>query len=135
MTTTALETNKSALAEANPNKLPDAVRAIKLSEVLGRIEEEITIASSATVNLTTDAAAGSPLRRGALMIQSFRVKTGVAAGTRTVGTSDATPTTAIVAVNAAGTIITMEAAATVVVICAIPNPALFSATDAFSPIG
>jgi len=123
MTTTAVETLKSALNEANPNKISDALAKVDLGSMF-------TIAEYDTGSITAADHIHLP-SPGALVVQSVRV---VAAGTAATGPRivlDSGATAAqigstgiyVCTVNTAGTIITFEGTVTQVVVRYIPNPA------------
>jgi hypothetical protein len=85
MTTTAVQTTKVVLTQANPNQLPDALRKVDLGNML-QVKEFDTGTITATAAVT--------IPGGALMVASARVVTsGTAAsvGTYMVGDSSVTP--------------------------------------------
>lgn len=128
VTATATETIKTALNEANPNKVADALAKIDLGTMLDPIDETITIASGTVVNLAT----ASVAKKAAMMVQSVRVVTGTATGVRTVGDAGATASTSVVVLSADGTTLTFEAAITVARVVWLPRPAVAMST-AFAP--
>lgn len=134
VTTTQTETLKSALNEANPNKLADAMAQIDLGDILTPLVTDTgAITASATVTLDPPA----------LMVQAARVVTsGTAASVGSYLVSDASATTSIppggassgagvAKISADGTTITFPNTITRAVIQYIPLPAT-DLTDAFT---
>jgi predicted naringenin-chalcone synthase len=130
MTATLKETLKSALDEANLNKLADALGQIDLGSILTPVEHDTGVITGAT-SITLPGL-------GALLVQSVRVVSGTeTAGEKVVSDSGSTPgdinTSGVFSckLNAAGTAITFSANVTRVVVRYIPNPAK-ALTDAFT---
>ncbi len=136
VTSTSTETVKSALDEANLNKLPSALQRVKLGTMLTPIEEVITkTAPAAAFDLSTE----SSVDLGAFMVQSVRVTT--AGGTGTTGnkavvdSADApadgvwTPFTGTVSLSADGTTLTFAGTVTAIRVRFIPLPSVDLTAD------
>lgn len=123
MTTTAVETLKSALNEANPNKISDALAKVDLGSMF-TITEYDTGTITAVDHITLPGT-------GALLIQSVRVVTATTAvvGPKIIQDSGATAgqiaSTGIYVckIDAAGLVLTFDGTVTQVVVRYIPNPA------------
>lgn len=129
-TATEVETIKKALNQADPNKLPDAVRRIELGDMLTAVEETIAVSPAAT---TLNLESLSSVEKGALLVQSVEVLAGAAAaGVRIIGPSTATPSATVVRLSTDGKTLTFEANVTSVRVRFLPAPAVVTST-AFAP--
>jgi hypothetical protein len=137
VTSTAVETLQAALDRADPNKLADALRKVKLGSMLSPLK--VTFASMTSVaeqNITSAANfAAATINQGSaaytrnlppiLAIDSMRVTAGTAAtGERTIGDSGATTSTTVAKLSDDGTTLTCEAAYTGMVLEYIPRSAV-----------
>lgn len=109
-TTTEAQNLKRELDKADPNTLPDALRKVRLGDLLAVKEETIDKGDAvATIDLTADPADADD-RGPALIVQAVEVLTGTAAAgsRRIVPSTDAASATEVV-LSADGTTLTFEA--------------------------
>lgn len=116
MTTTVNKTLAGILDEADPNKISDALRKVKLGQLLSPVKQTISQADVVTV----------PLSPPALVIHSVRVTGGTAlAGvyqvTDTDGTEVNSATLGVCTLSDDGALLTFAAALTDLVVIYIPR--------------
>lgn len=138
-TTTFEQTIRRVLNQANPNTIADALRKVKLGNMMSKVKVTVTGATSAAAHVITSAGFRT---NGTVTVEGIDLVTGErlppigqlltcratagAAGTLgryAVGQGFA-PTTTTVAVHDDGSTITLEAAATAFIIEYIPGPAV-----------
>lgn len=139
MTTTFEQTIRRVLNLANPNDIADALRKVKLGNMMSKVKVTVTGAGSSATILPTGAAfrtngtvtiEGIDLADGEELppigtLLNFRVTAGAAGvlGRYPVGQGFA-PTTTTVAVHSDGSTLTLEAAATAYIFEYMPGPAV-----------
>lgn len=114
MTTTATApfTLQDALDQADPNQIADALRLVKLGQMV--VPTKKTVSQSAALTV--------PLAPPALTIVSVRVTAGAAAaGVRTVSDASATPSASVVALSNDGATLTFEGNVTGAVVVYVPR--------------
>jgi hypothetical protein len=122
-TATVKETLKSALNEANLNKLAEILGAMDLGTMLTPTKLTKTGLTSASSFDITSAALGS--NPAALAVNILRVTAGTAAaGLRQIGDAGATPSATVATISDDGKTITFEAAVTAFVMEYIPRAAV-----------
>jgi hypothetical protein len=122
VTATAVETLKSALNEANPNKIADALAKVDIGTVLSAVEYDTgTITGAVAVTLPG---------QGALLVQSVVVMTGTESATPHIVVDSAQTAGQIgstgiytVKLSANGKVLTFAANVTRIIVRYIPNSA------------
>lgn len=135
VTATKKETLRSVLNDANPNEVADALKRIKLGQILCPVKVTFaSLASAAAQDITTAAAkaaativpsdfigTGETLP-AILAVRSLRVTAGAAAaGARFVTDTGGTPSTTVATLSDDGKTLTFEAAVTGFVLQYIPR--------------
>jgi len=119
-TATSLETLKSALDEANPNKVASALQQAKLGTMLTPLKKTYSALAATAAHNLTDVAHGSGL--AALLVGTLRVTAGAAAaGARLVTDAGGTPSATVATLSDDGKTVTFEGTVTAFVIEYVPR--------------
>jgi len=140
VTTTKTETIQSALDDANPNKVADALQRVALGTLVTPLKRVFTgLTSLAAQDLTAIDGTGettgptNPKRLALLAGGTLRVTAGAAAaGARFLTDTGGTPSATVATISDDGKTVTFEAAVTAFVIEYIPRPHTVMSTK-FAP--
>lgn len=122
VTATEKSTIKKTINNGSPNDGWDALRKVKLGDMLEPIKETVTLGTPATtINLATQTTA----KKAALVVGSVRVTAGAAAaGPRQITDAGGTPSATVATISDDGKTLTFEANVTTAIISWVPRAAV-----------